>query len=234
MKNVWLQKNNSDRCIVFCNGWGMDGSPFAPISSAGYDVLMLYDYQGVELPPSFDQQIRRYKDRVLVAWSMGVWAGQQLFSDMDSCFSEKIAINGTLCPIHDRFGIPHDIAKGTLESWGKNSRQRFYRRMCRSKSLLEQFIRYQPQRTCENQKEELAELFEIAGCFKPADSIYNTILIARNDRIVPTENQLAFWENSDACLLDGSHFPFYSWSSWDNLLACINTSQVYTSPMCAK
>ena len=218
MKTLWLHKHNRKHLLVFCNGWGMDGCPFVPLQAQAVDVLMCYDYRDLVADEDLAAVIESYAEASLVGWSMGVWAGQRLFAASAGQFQRKIAINGTLCPIHDRFGIPVDIFSSTLENFNEAARLKFYRRMCRERATLETFLAHQPERGIDNQRLELQRLLQATGCLSAEDSIYSDIVIADRDFILPTANQEHFWQSKNIHTIDGSHFPFYGWKSWDDVL----------------
>lgn len=220
MKRFWLHKKNNRDLIVFCNGWGMDEKPFLPLSAKKYDVCMLYDYS--DLDGEFDLyrelNFENYGHLILIGWSMGVWAGQKLFASISGKFSRKIAINGTLCPVNDIFGIPVTIYDDTLVNFGEAARLKFYRRMCREKSNFDLFLASQPGRTLDSQRLELAALRVDTDCLSSQESIYDEIIVAENDWIIPTVNQNRFWQNQQIVHVPGFHFLFYRWQSWDQLL----------------
>jgi len=222
MKSLWLhQRQNesqNERLIIFCNGWGMDAMPFLPLGATRYDVLMLFDYRD----PTFDCDLatlfNRYKNTFLVSWSMGVWVGQQIFQPWSHCLHGAIAINGTLCPIHDQFGIPVQLYGATLAQFNEASRLKFYRRMCRDRQTFDIFLKNQPQRSVENQRLELAALQGQVSCQPVETAIYTNVLVADQDMVVPTANQIAFWQGRDIVRVEGAHFLFYRWNTWDELV----------------
>ena len=179
---------------------------------------MCHDYVDVCLQQTLLDSINGYQEVSLIAWSMGVWVGQCLFSDMPQRLERKIAVNGTLCPIHDNFGISPETFSATLEHFNETTRLKFYRRMCRKTEILECFLANQPQRDLDNQREELESLLENADCRADSESIYTDIVVADKDFIVPTENQLQYWHKNRVHLVDGYHFLFYDWKSWDEML----------------
>ena len=79
----------------------MDEYPFSPLKSNEWNVIMFYDYS--DLVPDLDLAtiFSEYEEIVLIAWSMGVWAGQQIFSSFKDDLQGALAINGTLCPVDD-------------------------------------------------------------------------------------------------------------------------------------
>ncbi len=234
MYSSWLHKKNASKLIVFCNGWGMDGSAFAHLDSHHFDVLMLYDY--TNLPDSYDVKdfSRSYSQVSLVSWSIGVWAGQKLFSSQEEIFHRTIAVNGTLCPMHDELGIPEEIFEGTLLNYDEAGRKKFYHRMCRDKRIYKYFLQNQPKRAIDNQLGELAALKKMIDCTPAENSIYQQVLVTDHDLVVPTSNQLQYWQGTRTTitLLPGVHFPFTSWKSWDEFLGYTNS--VYLTPINGK
>jgi len=109
MKCEWLYRQHRERLILFCNGWGMDATPFQPLTATDVDVLMLFDYHdlrpvdGERNNPApdldLDDLFRRYSHISLIAWSMGVWAGQQLFRPWARFLRSKHR--------HQRHPVPH-------------------------------------------------------------------------------------------------------------------------------
>lgn len=218
MKTFRLHGNGRKNLIVFCNGWGMDSFPFQFLTSIDHDVYMLYDYRELTRLPDIEDIALHYDMVHLVSWSMGVWVGQKLFSDKRHLFNRTIAINGTLCPIDDEFGIPVQVFDATLADFGEISRLKFYKRMCREKPNLQTFLANQPQRSLEDQGEELVALKKQVDCRSADQSIYQEIIVSERDFIVPTTNQLHYWQNKQVRLVSGFHFVFNLWSSWEQLL----------------
>ena len=196
----------------------MDELPLAALESHDWDVLMFYDY--VDLVPDKDlgKLLSSYDETALIAWSMGVWAGQQIFSSYRQQLKTSLAVNGTLCPIDDQFGIPKAVVQATMEHFDEKQRLKFYHRMCRDREVYRRFVREQPVRSVENQKEELAALLETAGCKREEEPLYQRALVADHDFIMPTANQLNFWPEKMVKQRSGTHFLFYSYQSWDEIV----------------
>lgn len=220
MQVSWLHKKDHDDLIVFCNGWGMDRFPVESLGSSEYDVLMLYDYRDLDGAPDLAKRAGQYRHMVLIGWSMGVWVGQKLFADKKHLLHRTVAINGTLCPIDDAYGIPVKVFNTTLAEFNAATRLKFYKRMCREKQNFRAFLARQPQRSLADQAAELAALQQMVDCRPAAQSSYNEIIISDQDFIVPSANQLQFWQNRQVTVLAGFHFLFNLWSSWEQLLAC--------------
>lgn len=217
MRIIWQYQKNRKKAVIFCNGWGMDCTPLRPLASQEYDILHLYDFRDMQDVDQILTEIAGYEQRILIGWSMGVWCGQNLFADHARLFSRTIAINGTLCPVHDRYGIPKDLFTGTMASWSEISRSKFYHRLAGGGEVERIFLRNQPQRALDSQQQELAYYLENTNCIAREKSIYREILVSDRDRIVPTANQREYWGNG-IVELTGGHFPFYQWPGWDELL----------------
>lgn len=219
MKASWLHNNHRKNLVVFCNGWGMDGNPFRHLASIEYDIYMLYDYRELAPPAEMAGILSQYEEIHLIGWSIGVWAGQKLFAGQKNAFKRSLAVNGTLCPLHDRYGIPLEIFAGTLAGFGEAARFKFYRRMCREKSNFRSFLAKQPQRSFADQRQELAAIADMADCTPVDQALYRQVIIAEYDWIIPSENQQHFWRDKDVTFISGFHYLFNLWQSWDHLLS---------------
>lgn len=221
MISTWLHHQQQEQLIIFCNGWGMDRTPFLPLGARDYDVLILSDYRDLALDWDPASLFSRYQSTILVSWSMGVWVGQQIFQPWSHLLQGSIAINGTLCPIHDQFGIPVQLYGATLAQFSETSRLKFYRRMCRERQSFVTFLDHQPKRSVESQRLELAALQRQVNCQPAESAIYTKVVIGSQDLVMPTANQIAFWQGREIHRIEGSHFLFYGWESWDDLVGTL-------------
>ena len=223
MISHWLYRDQSPNLILFCNGWGMDHHPLSPLESGGYDVLVLSDYSAFELPIDLGVLTEDYQEINLICWSFGVWAGANLFAECQSVFSRRIGVNGTLRPIDDQFGIPHQLFDATLAHFSVSVRERFYQRMCRFDGVYDQFMQNQPRRRLEDQENELRVLAEMVARRIPEDPFYDAVIVASRDYIVATAHQFAFWkERCPIVRIESCHYPFAGWQSWAELAALRN------------
>ena len=216
----WLFNNRSRELILFCNGWGMDHHPLTVLESGGYDVLALSDYSTFDPDLDIGALKSDYRSIHLICWSFGVWAGQQLFAERRDLFTRCIALNGTLRPVDDRYGIPHQFFDATLENFSESIGDRFYRRMCRPDHVLQIFLEHRPQRRVENQKAELARLAELVASYREEQSVFDTAIISSRDMIVPTAHQISFWQGRCPIIgIEGCHYPFTGWQDWSEIVA---------------
>lgn len=222
MISEWLDKREGDALIVFCAGWGMDAQPFTTLGSSNYDVLICFNYAAQpHKRPAIPELSQRYRKVILIAWSMGVAYAQRNFEEVSGCFAETIAINGTLRPIDDDFGIPGSIFQATLDQLNKQSLEKFYRRMFRSAADYKQFLPSSPQRSLEDQRQELALMLQENISFAESESIYKRVVVADRDLVVPSKNQLRYWQDQRIKTISGGHFPFYAWQHWDDVISDI-------------
>lgn len=216
---MWLHRHGGNTLIVFCNGWGMDDRPFRHLEADRCDVLMLWDYRRMTPVPDIAALAGSYAEIYLVGWSMGVWAGQRMFSPVRGHFRAAIAVNGTLCPIHDHYGIPEATIAGTLHNFSEVSRGKLYQRMCRDRQGRLVFQDNLPARSLDDQKAELQALLRACDCRPAAEGLYSHVMVADKDAIMPAANQLRFWQAVEPRIAHAGHFPFHLWPSWDAFLA---------------
>lgn len=203
MKYKWLNINQNNKVIVFFNGWGMDESVVHHLEFSDYDVLMFYDYNNLDTNFDFNS-LDKYKNKSLIAWSMGVMVAT-LFNQK---YTSATAINGTLKPIDNEFGIPQRIYDLTIKGFNEKGAQRFIKGMFNENIKLSQISR-----DIENQKSELSALknYTANSNFK-----YNRIILSDNDKIIPTKNQIAFWGIEPN--ISSGHCPFMLFKKWEELL----------------
>lgn len=203
MKYKWLNKGINNKLILFFNGWGMDECVVNNLKTEGYDILMFYDYNSLETDFDFES-LNTYPNKYLIAWSMGV----MIATLFDINYVSKTAINGTLKPIDDRFGIPKKIYDLTLKGFSSKGAERFIKNMYNENCELPR-----PAREFENQKSELEALTH----YKANDSFkYDRIILSSNDKIIPAKNQSAFWGIEPN--INSGHAPFNFFKKWSELL----------------
>lgn len=211
----------STSLLLLFAGWSARPELFAGLEAdEGMDVMIVYDYRDAV----FAEDISKYTHIRLIAWSMGVRMAE-IALDKKYHFDEAIAINGTGQPIDDNYGIPTVIFKGTLEGLSSEGLQRFNRRMCGSRDVLERYAAIPP-RPLEELKEELQHIYELClhnpdvPATQPMKSIHWTrAIIGTNDRIFPATAQRNYWQgrcpNIDEIV--SPHYPFFLWKRWNEL-----------------
>jgi biotin synthesis protein BioG len=219
MRLKYLHKNNSPKLILFMSGWACDEIPFQNILSDDYDVLMCYDYRDLSQTHELKEELKTYHEYYLIAWSLGVFVSSILFKDNKNLFQTCLAINGSLSPINDEKGIPPSIFQGTIDGLNEKGRDKFFMRMCGGRSGYTSFMKHQPQRSVEDQKEELICLQNMILKEAITWDIFHKVLLSSRDMIFPFKNLEKAWENkSQKLIIDLPHFCFTAWNSWDEIL----------------
>ena len=208
MKYKWLNKNNNQKLIVFFNGWGMDENVVKHLDTEDYDVLMFYDYNTLDSDFDFSL-INNYRQKNIIAWSMGVMVAACLAPLLDFSQGEETctAINGTLKPIDAEYGIHPKIYDLTIRGFNEIGRDKFIN------SMFENNIKINCTRDISEQHSELIALknYQADASFK-----YNKIFISDNDKIIPTKSQVNFWGIEPN--LKGGHCLFFQLKKWSELL----------------
>lgn len=208
MKYKWLNRENNKNLIIFFNGWGMDENIVKHLAYEDYDVLMFYDYNTIDTDFNWDL-LNIYIEKNIIAWSMGVMIASKLASN--TVFFNKegsnTAINGTLRPIDEKFGIHPRIYDLTIKGFNEKGREKFV------KSMFDGDFVNSCSRNIENQRSELVALKN----YKSDDSFkYDKVLISDNDKIIPTKSQVAYWGIEPN--LKAGHCPFFQFKKWRELL----------------
>ena len=220
MQYHWLNKQNNDRLVIFFAGWSFDYKPFEFLACEDFDVLMLYDYSIYPCPLSegeFANLCDGYKKTYLVAWSMGVFVAYQLRNELPK-FTKKIAINGTLLPVDDEYGIPLKPFILTLRHARKGLEGKFYQNVFDNSEEFERYLQTPVERSIENREDELKSLYDkIKLAPKNYEDFYDKAFVSENDKIIPPKNQLNFWKDKAEKLASG-HFPFFNFKSWNEII----------------
>lgn len=231
MQLHWLNKQNNDKLIIFFAGWSFDYKPFEFLDCEDFDVLMVYDYNIFPRPLrerekfvnehcEFTNLGEGYKQTYLIAWSMGVFAAYQMRNELPA-FDKKIAVNGTPLPVDDKFGIPQKPFLLTLRHAKTGLEGKFYQNIFNSAEEFERYMKNPVERPIDNRVEELKSLYdrikEENQDQDDAFSYYDKALVSTQDKIIPTKNQLNFWQEK-AEIIESGHFPYYNFRSWNEIL----------------
>lgn len=214
MEKVFISQSHQSRLILVFLGWGMDSSPFANLRKNGFDVLVVYDYTGMDDAAVRDnafarlvREAERYEEIVVVAWSFGVRIAADFLTGcrMHLPVTRAIAINGTTNHIHDTKGIPQPIFNGTLAHLSEASVRKFNRRMFASAGSFADYMTHAPARSFDSLKSELATFAHIS----PSDNcgMFNLAIAGEADAIFPVRNQLTAWSGVETeTIASAPHF----------------------------
>lgn len=220
MKSKYLIKNNSKKLIIFFNGWSLDENIVKNLETINYDVLMLYDYENIEIPEDVLKEIDKYDNLNIIAWSFGVWACCTVINQFNK-LKNVVAINGTPIPIDDNFGIPEKIFNLTLTNMSEKNYPRFYKNMFNI--FEEKFFSMLSNRNATSQIQELTMIQKQASEQIPLQKInqFNKVFISTQDKIIPAKNQLNFWSNQNDLKifeLEKGHYIFDLFKTWDEII----------------
>lgn len=223
MKTKWLHKNSKEKCILFFNGWSCDENPFSHMLSNEFDVLTCFDYRDILAPKEIDRLFENYEEVYLVSWSLGVYVSNLLLRNRENLFTDCVAINGTNFPIDNLKGIAPAVFQGTIFGLNDKNLEKFWMRMCGGKSAFTHFKSNIPNRSLEDQKEELTILQSVIQNHYTDWSIFNKALIGKQDLIFSANNQANAWNESlEIIERDYPHYCFDKWNSWDELIEDIS------------
>lgn len=205
--------------ILFFTGWSSSPGSFRQLEIPDdTDLWVCFDYRDL----TFKEDLTSYRHVHLVAWSLGVWVADHLFSGKQS-FETATAINGTPDPIHDQHGIPRVIFEGTLAHITEEGMSRFNRRMCGDRETLAAYSRI-PIRPLDLLREELRYLYDgiererVIPIERTVSPLWSRVLICTGDKIFPADNLRRYWQGKASVKeLTAAHFPFYHIKSWDEL-----------------
>lgn len=205
MKIEFLQQRGASRLILIFAGWAMDANPFKTLEHQAYDIAVAYDYRDLHLPQHIS--LSEYNEICILAWSFGVPSAHAFLINHDELpVTARVAVNGTLTPVDDRFGIPCAIFQGTLNSISPASLSRFNRRMCGSATAAKEYDRHAPQREISELADELRAIAKRST--DQNKEHWDTIYISESDLIIPTANQKAAWgKHTDIRTIEGPHLP---------------------------
>ncbi len=227
MKCHWLNKQNNKNLVVFFTGWSFDYYPFVALNTDGYDVLFVYDYNDLDVPEEL-KDFSQYANKTLITWSMGVFSAfllKNLFKD----FNYKLAINGTVTPVDDECGIPVKMFELTLKHAQKGLEGKFYQNVFLTDEEYELYNTYPVRREIQNRVAELENLYNlIKNTDVVYEKFYDLAIVSAFDKIIPPKNQQASHKrnNTPVITVPYGHYPFYYFSSWNEIIECRQTINI--------
>lgn len=227
MKTLFLNKQNNKNLIVFFAGWSFDENPFKFLSCNDNDVLFVYDYNDLSIADIL-KDFSMYKNKTLIAWSMGVFVAN-LYGDLFKDFDYKLAINGTICPISNEYGIPDKMFDLTLKHAQIGLSGKFYKNVFKTEEEFEKYNENPVKRTIENRVEELENLkTNILKNNNMASEIFDLAIISDFDKIIPPKNQTASHKKNNVPILNlpYGHSIFYNFSTWNEIIKCKQTVNI--------
>ncbi len=217
MQTHW-QINGHCKLILFFSGWAMDEHPTVHVGATDADVCICFDYRSLETADW--KKWQSYDEVILVGWSTGVWAAEQVLAQVGFSITKAIAINGTPTTVHDETGIPRAIFQGTYDNLNPQTIQKFQRRMVGSAAAFKAFSVIAPKRDLEEQKEELAAILAFDFNENTTGQLnWDTAIIGNCDAIFPVENQMRYWQGrTEIEEMEIPHYPFFFFKEFEGVI----------------
>lgn len=266
--------NKSDKLILVFSGWGSDENIFSHLSGEKYDVIICYNYTHVRPESClgcdcvmeqkstrcpFYNIFKRYSEINIVAWGTGVWMASLTFElyfhhlgaqgrfkilRLIKKIRRSVAINGTLFPISNTWGLSQRMFNNTVEGFKEDVAnnftaansprlEKFNLKICSNRTTYSRYMAQAPHRGLEDL---LNELVAIKENFTVSNAIlWNKAIIGTKDTIIPAKHQTRFWTDYDLGTdrtkriasesggfkieyIDAPHYPFFLWKSWDEIV----------------
>lgn len=220
MKFCWLSQNNSSNLIVFFAGWSFDETPFKTLKCDGFDVLFVYDYNEISELEILKNISEKYEHKILICWSMGVFVAASLRKYFEN-FDKKFAINGTVTPVDNEFGIPVKMFELTLKHASVGLGGKFYKNVYKTEEELEKYSQNPVKRTIEDRVSELENLYEFIKSHEVnGENFYDFAVVSEFDKIIPPKNQIASHTKFDVPIktIECGHSPFFGFSEWREIV----------------
>ena len=208
MQISFIKNDHTELLNLFFLGYGQDAGVLRELLlKAPSDVAVVYDFRNFE----FDESLFRDYERIsLMTWSMGVSIAPHILRD--SSLLKKIvsayAINGTLEGIDDKLGIPLKMWNATIDAMSESSALKFFRRMCSSSEIYDNYMSHREGVDVPALKDELVSIRDFILNKGTGFFAYNHAYISAKDRIMSAENQKASWEKHeiDHEVIENSHY----------------------------
>lgn len=200
MKSKWIRRDGNKMLILFFGGFACDEKILSrSCVPADCDMVMFFDYRSLD----FDFDFSAYAEVSVVAWSFGVWVADFLAKKIGRTFM-RVAINGSPFPVDDSLGIPVSIFEKTLSAFDERSKERFLRRVCGGSGEYSELEGLMTSRSASELRDELLFLKGAFAREKFEKKPWDTVIVARNDKIFPLENLKRVWGES-AQVGEGEH-----------------------------
>ena len=202
MQFEWLNKKNNKNLIVFFNGWGSIKPK--ELGFGNFDVIIFQDYRSFELK---NIDFSFYEKKYLISWSMGVYVCN-FYYDILKNFDGFTAINGTLMPVNDKYGIPVEAYNLTVKNFNELTCKKFIKKIGTT---------FEIQKSISDLKQELISIRDLK-----IDKYlnFNKVIIAVKDKIFPYKNMILFWEEKNVKIIEieSPHYIFDLYNNWSDFI----------------
>lgn len=204
--------NNSRDLIVFFAGWGCDHNQFADLHDRK-DVLILYDYQDLNLDFDFSE----YENIYIIAYSAGVFIAS-IFSDFIPNVRQKTALCGNPYLFDETLGISSETIK-VFEAITLDNYLEFRRKyMVFSDEEYERYNKLESLRTIESCAAELEAIRKMYDRYKARiNPLFDKAIAAENDLIFNLQAQKDFYKDKLHVIKNAKHHIFFKYNSFEEI-----------------
>lgn len=225
MKYEYLNCGGTDLAVLF-GGWAFSPAMVSGLDTGRFSLLSLYDCAEVseEEVAGIREIAASYGSLSLLAWSFGVFHASRLkstlFKGME--FERSVAVNGTLTPVDDLYGIPDAIFRGTLDHLDERNLHKFFIRVFGGARAFSATGLTASDYDMDFLKRELEAVFSLQSGHVPDASEWDFAVVGGRDMIFPPENMYRAWEASGVRTVsfeDMPHYPFGVCGSLEGIFA---------------
>lgn len=186
----FLRKNNNRRLILIFTGWGTGPELYTRVDIPGWDVAVAFRIDGKPLDPA---KLDGYYTIYLFAWSLGVYMADLKLPP--ERITKAFAINGTVAPVHDDYGIPVAIFRGTADNLDPRNLTKFRRRtMPDSETFRRLFPEEGSPLMCRCLASQLYDVMDMLDGSEGKPRLqWTRAYIGTRDRIFPPDNMRKAW-----------------------------------------
>lgn len=209
----FYQNNNSRDLIVFFAGWGCDYNQFVNLHDK-LDVLILYDYQNLNLEFDFE----KYSNIYVIAYSAGVFIAS-ILADTIPNVRKRIAVCGNPYLFNETLGLPLEIIKVSNEISADNYLEFRRKYMVFTDEEFNMYNQLESLRTIESCKKELVSLQELYAKQKnKINPLFDRAIVAENDLIFNLVAQRDFYKERLYIIKNARHHIFFRFNSFEEML----------------
>lgn len=203
---TFINKDDNPRLILIFTGWSTDDSLYRNFRIEGWDVAVAHSYSDLSLDVSI---LNQYYTIYIFAWSLGVFIADTVLPA--NRITAAFAINGTVNPASDKYGIPESIFRGTAVGLSISNLQKFRKRMMPDAETYRHTFPESPTNNdIEILKQELYAILDMNFNAPGKPRLpWSRAYISEGDRIFPPQNMVNAWQldsQVDIKQLNGAHF----------------------------
>ena len=205
--------NNSADLIVFFAGWGCDENQFTNLHDEK-DVLILYDYQNLEL----DFDFSKYENIYVLAYSAGVFVASIMANHIPNV-RQKVALCGNPYLFDEILGLSAEVVQVFREITLDNYLEFRRKYMVFSDAEYVKYNQLQSIRSiesCQNELDALQRLYQQNKLqINPA---FDKAIVAENDLIFNLSAQKKFYQDKLVIVPNARHHIFFKFKSFEEML----------------